>query len=216
VGGYDAAKGELSGRPAASRRSSRLSEPPEPGARGGSRSGRTRVEPPSSRLRTFEQRDGFFSVAHPGNWVAHEAARGYGVVIAPEGGIQDSGGGTEIVYGVVINHYEPFERRGGGTLEDATDDLVGQIRRTGPHLRPAGRVERARAVDGERALSLVLAGRNAATGVQERVAVVTRELADGHVLYALMVTPAEDSAALRPVFERMLGSLRVNDRVAHR
>jgi hypothetical protein len=31
-----------------------------------------------------------------------------------------------------------------------------------------------------------------------------------------MVAPHQDSASLRPVFDRMLDSLRVNDRMAHR
>jgi hypothetical protein len=216
VGGYAAAKEELRSQPAAARRTARLSPGVGPEGRGRTSSGRPRVEAPSSRLRTFQQRDGFFSVDYPSNWLVHEADRGYGVVIAPDGGIQDSRGGADIVYGVVINHYEPFDRRGSGTLEDATDDLVGQIRRTGPHLQPAGRAERQRSVDGARAFSMVLAGRNPATGLQERVTVVTRELPDEHVLYALMVAPGEDSPTLRPVFDRMLDSLRVNDRMAHR
>jgi hypothetical protein len=139
------------------------------------------------------------------------------VVIAPEGGIQDgSGRGQDIAYGVVINHYDPFDRSGSGTLEDATDDLVGQVRRTSPHLRPQGRPERQRAIDGARAMSVELLGPNPLTGTQERVTVVTRELPDGHVLYALFVAPRDDATTLRPGFNRMLDSLRVNDRTAHR
>jgi hypothetical protein len=63
---------------------------------------------------------------------------------------------------------------------------------------------------------VVLRGRSPLTGTEERVAVVTRELRDEHILYALLVTPLEDSPELRPVFDRMLDSLRVDDRVAHR
>jgi predicted Zn-dependent protease len=211
VGGYEEAKAALDRRTTDPRRASRQSPAPDTGARGG----RPRVEPPSSQVRSFRQRDGFFSVDYPGNWLVHEAPRGYGVVIAPQGGILDSRGRTEVVYGVVINHYDPFEGN-GGTLENATDDLVGQVRRTGPHLRPAGRSERTRTVDGARARSVALAGRNPETGLQEDVTVVTRELTDGHVLYALLVAPREGSAALQPVFARMLDSLRVNDRMAHR
>ena len=45
---------------------------------------------------------------------------------------------------------------------------------------------------------------------------LTRELRDDHVLYALLVAPRQDSPELAPVFERMVDSLRMNDRVAHR
>lgn len=217
VGGYSAAKEELRGRPAAARRTVRLSPGVEPEERGRGRSELPQVEAPSSRLRTFEQRDGFFSIDYPSNWLVHEADRGYGAVIAPEGGIQDGAGrGQDIVYGVVINHYEPFDRNGSGTLEDATDDLIGQIRRASPYLRAQGRAERQRAVDGARAMSVELLGRDPVTGAPERVAVVTRELSDDHVLYAIFVSPREDAPSLLPVFDRMLDSLRVNDRMAHR
>jgi hypothetical protein len=175
-----------------------------------------RVEAPSSRLRTFRQRDGLFTVQYPANWRVHEAARGYGVVFAPEGGVAASRGGSEVVHGVVINHYEPFEGRWGGTLEEATEDLLGQIRRTAPHLRPVGRPERQRTADGQRVLSTALAGRNPGTGVQESVTVVTRQLPDDHVLYALVVGPREDSAPLSRAFGVMLDTLRVDGRVAHR
>jgi hypothetical protein len=94
--------------------------------------------------------------------------------------------------------------------------VVGQIRRGSPHLRPRGRSETRRTVDGARGLSVVLRGRSPLTGAEEHVTVVTRELPDDHVLYALFVVPGEDSPSLRPVFDRMLDSLRVNDRVAHR
>ena len=47
------------------------------------------------------------------------------------------------------------------------------------------------------------------TGQEERVRVVTRELPDGHVLYALTIVPGSSSAALTPVLDRMVSSLRI-------
>lgn len=43
-----------------------------------------------------------------------------------------------------------------------------------------------------------------------------RELPDDHVIYALFITPARDYNELRPTFDRMVSSLRVNDDAAHR
>jgi beta-barrel assembly-enhancing protease len=217
VGEYASVKDELRGRPSSQRRTARLSPGAEPEERGRNRPALPRIEAPSSRMRTFQQRDGFFEIEYPSNWRAHEARRGYGVVIAPEGGIEDDGArGQNVLYGVVINHYDPFDRSGGGTLEEATDDLVGQIRRGSPHLRARGGSERRKTVDGARGLTVVLQGRSPLTGAEERVTVLTRELTDDHVLYALLVAPREDSPELTPVFDRMVDSLRVNDRVAHR
>ena len=103
-----------------------------------------------------------------------------------------------------------------GTLEEATDDLVRQILRGSPHLRIQAGSERRETIDAARGHSVVLSGRSPITGTEERVTVFTRELGDGHVLYALLVTPGRDYAQLEPVFERMVDSLRVNDRAAHR
>jgi hypothetical protein len=84
------------------------------------------------------------------------------------------------------------------------------------HLREAFGREQRRRIDGARGLVLVLQGVSPATGESERVRVVTRELTDGHVLYALFVTPGDETPRLEPAFDRMLESLRVDDRVAHR
>ena len=44
---------------------------------------------------------------------------------------------------------------------------------------------------------------------------MTRELGDGHVLYALLIAPDRDYAAVSPAFTRMVQSLRVNDETVH-
>jgi hypothetical protein len=120
------------------------------------------------------------------------------------------------VCGVILNHYDPFDGAGDGTLEEATDDLVRQVRRGSPHLREGSGAERRRSIDGARALSVDLQGRSPVTGEDERVRVLTRELTDGHVLYALFVTPRDEASRIEPTFERMVDSLRVDDRVVHR
>src|SRR6185436_9604893 len=117
---------------------------------------------------------------------------GLGVTIAPDGGVVDAGGKErDLIYGVVINHYEPFlndvdEADGrfsfqgapgepAGRIEsrtslaEATNDLVGQILRTNPTLKLVPDSQRTDTIDGAPALSLVLSGRSAATGAEERV-----------------------------------------------
>jgi hypothetical protein len=169
-------------------------------------------------MRTFRQRAGFYEIDYPDNWTAQAAPQGYGVVIAPRSGILEGSDGRQaVVYGVVVNHYDAFERdRRSGTLEDAADDVSRQIMRGNPHLQPSRGSERRETLDGARAVSLVLSGRSPVTGSQERVTVVTRELSDDHVLYALLIAPEDDYSQLSRAFERMLGSLRVDDRAAHR
>jgi hypothetical protein len=186
------------------------------------------IERPSSRMRSFHQRNDFFQIQYPENWRVSEASSGYGVTILPPGGEVRTNGQDILVYGVVINHYEPFEGSmggvwgsrngpvsGRGTLEQATNDLANELTRANAYLRPVPNSLRRQTLDGANALSVVLAGRSPVTGADERVTVFTRELPDGHVLYALFVAPAQDYAALSQTFQTMVASLRVNDRSAH-
>jgi predicted Zn-dependent protease len=62
VGGYAEAKDELRGQPSSSRKAARVSPGVEPEERGRRRAAAPRIDAPSRRERTFQQRDGFFSI----------------------------------------------------------------------------------------------------------------------------------------------------------
>ena len=192
-----------------------------PQSRRDNRVGSVRVEAPSSRFVDFRQRDDFFEMQIPSNWRAYEADNGFGVTIVPDGGVIDQGDGQQtIVYGVIVNHYDPFEGgynngRRSSSLDQATSDLVNQIRQTNTYLRSASRGRR-ETIDGEPALSTVLSGTSPVTGEEERVTVYTRQMGDGHVVYALLIAPGRDYGVMGPAFSRMLQTFRVNDQVAHR
>ena len=209
-----------------------------------------RVEAPSTRYTSFRQKNDFFEIQIPSNWRAYDAQNGFGVTIVPDGGVVDTGNGQQgLVYGVVVNHYDPFEGTAGRrnpTLAQATTDLVRQIRESNTHLRPGG-AGRGMGGGGQRqgggagqrqgigggargqgigggqrqgvgsgvGMTRVLAGVSPVTGEQERVTLVTQQMGDGHVLYALLIAPERDYAAMSPAFSRMVQSLRVNDQSAH-
>jgi len=85
-----------------------------------------------------------------------------GATIAPQNGIADLNGRNEIVYGAVINHYEPFNGATGNiTLASATTDLLNQIVQNSPHLRVIARSSNL----------TTLRGKNPNTGITERVTV---------------------------------------------
>jgi Zn-dependent protease with chaperone function len=214
--GYAEMHDEIGGRPSSSRRTA-AQEREQPRRGQVERAEPVEIGAPARQLRTFAQRSGFYEIGYPTNWQAYPAQRGYGVVIAPPSCIQSlRGGGENIACGVILNHYEPFDGGSEFSLQEATDDLVAQVRRSSPHLREAtGRSERER-IDGARGLAVELSGSSPVTGQNERVRVVTRELTDGHVLYALFVTPGDEASRLQPTFDRMVDSLRVDDRVVHR
>ncbi len=189
------------------------------------RSGEINVEPPSSRFVNYRQPSDFFSLDIPENWRAYESDNGVGVTFVPDGGVIDTGNGQQsIVYGAIINHFDPFQGQGqgqggsnrrGASLQVATDDLVREIQQSNQHLRVTSRARR-QDVDGQPGLSLVMSGTSPATGQEERVTVSTRELSDGHVVYGLFIAPGRDYSAMSSTFSRMMNSLQVNEQAEHR
>ena len=194
------------------------------------------IERPSTRFSRFSQANGFFTIDYPNNWQAYGS--GYAVSIAPAGGVVTQSNGRQTLhYGVIVNHYAPFEgetdrwnqslRRNYSPfedrttqprayLEDATDDLVRTILESNPHLQATTGSAQVETIDGETAFSVRLWGRSPVTGDTERVMVYTRGLPDSHVVYVITVAPEQDADALAPTFQRMVQSLRVNDAAAHR
>ncbi len=204
--------------PASSRQAQRRPEDPRSADGRETRPVDVRVERPSSRFERFEQRNGFFTIEHPDNWRVY-ASDGYAVSIAPEGGVVETANGQEaLLYGLIVNHYEPFEAtdRRRGSLEDATDDLVRQITRSNPYLRAQDDSPRPTQIDGASALSVVLSGRSPVTGEEERVTVFTRGLPDDHVIYALCIVPGRDYDSLSRTFSQVMRTLRINDEAVHR
>jgi hypothetical protein len=180
------------------------------------------IERPSRRFRTFEPRGGAYAVEYPDNWRVYEGDNDWAVTLAPEGGLAGERGGEQgVVYGMIINRYDPFEssdgsgrrsgRDDGPDLEQATDDLVEQILRTNAYLRRSSRSARREEIDGGRALSVSLSGRSPLTGQDERVTVLTRELRRGEVIYSLLIAPSREYGDLEDTFDRMVESLRVNE-----
>jgi Zn-dependent protease with chaperone function len=229
VGGLDTVKSRLRGMGAAPSMAQIARGATASSGSSGTSSGETAtmgtIAQPSTRMRTYRNRSNFFEIEYPENWRVAESS-GYGATFLPEGGaVRTSNGGDALVYGVVINHYEPFAGepgdifnqpvRGQGTLEQATNDLANQLIQGNTHLRVVPNSTRRQTIDNGRALSVVLSGRSPVTRQEERITVLTRELPDGHIIYALFVAPARDYSALANSFQRMVSTLRVNDQSYH-
>jgi beta-barrel assembly-enhancing protease len=180
-----------------------------------------KVAAPSSSWRKFSNRSGAYEIAYPSNWRVYDSG-GFGVTIAPEGGMGTVGGKTEVVYGLIVNHYDPFGNtprsylRDGRasqsvTLEDAANDLIGQVRQGSPHLQVISGSGQQLRLDGKTAYAASLRGRNPNTRLDERVTVVTRALPDGHLIYVLFVTPEQDAQRYSSVLNQVVQSINVND-----
>ena len=179
------------------------------------------VAPPSSSMRTYTSQSGVYRINYPANWQIVDQGS-TGVTLAPQGGVGNANGRNEIVYGAVINHYDPFGNtgsylRGSGssTMEDATNDLIAQIRSGSPYLTEVrGSGQRFRMNNGT-ALAATLRGTNPSTGIAERVTVVTRQLADDHLLYLLFITPDREAQNYNGVLQAMVSSMQIDPNRPH-
>jgi hypothetical protein len=177
-----------------------------------------RVSAPSRQLRTYTDSERLYAVNYPSNWKVYDG-NGHAVTLAPEGGVGNVGGQTEIVYGAIVNHYEPFgnvrSRSGRYTMEQATDDLIQQIRKGSPHLSVVRGSQSEFRLAGGRGLGATLAGVSRNTGLRERVTIVTRQLADGHLVYMLFIVPDAEAANYSQLLTAMVNSLQVSDSGRH-
>jgi beta-barrel assembly-enhancing protease len=185
------------------------------------------VPAPSSSWRKFSNRSGAYEIAYPSNWRVYDNDS-FGVTIAPEGGVGNVGNKTEIVYGLMVNHYDPFGNtprsylRDGRsssnrqvTLQDATNDLIAQVRQGSPHLGVVRGSGQQFKLDGKTAMSATLRGTNPNTRLNERVTLVTRALPDGHLIYVVFVTPEQEAQRYASVLNQVVQSINVNDTHAH-
>lgn len=183
------------------------------------------VPAPSTTMRTFTAPSGVYQISYPSNWRVYQQGD-VAATIAPEGGVGDINGRSEVVYGAMINHYAPFNSgsrsylRGTSagsnvTLQNATNDLLGQITQSSPHLKLISNSGQQFNLDGRTALAASLRGTNPNTGIQERVTVVTRQLGDEHLVYLLFVTPEKDASRYSPVLQAMVNSMQVDETQRH-
>jgi len=186
-----------------------------------SNSGTISVDAPSRTWRTYRDRNGLFAVQYPSNWRVYESGTS-AVTIAPEGGVGSVGTSNEIVYGMMINHYDPFGNtagsylqqqgtRSGTTLKTATEDLLREVQRNSPHLAVIRGSSQQFNLDGRTAISAALRGRNPNTGITERVTLVTRQLPDAHLIYMVFVTPEQEAANYSSVLQNVVKSIQIDE-----
>jgi predicted Zn-dependent protease len=174
------------------------------GRRGGS-SGDSRptgrVAPPSSTFTRYSEGD-IFEVSVPSNW--RELQDNDGVTFAPEGAYGAVNGQNVFTHGLQIG----LTRSEGRDLRTSTDALVEAFSRGNPDLRGGSRYERV-SVDGRDALRTTLTNVNEVTRQSETIQLVTTELPNGDLFYALGVAPTSAYGSYRGVFNRIVASIRV-------
>lgn len=157
---------------------------------------------PSSNLKVFTHND--YEISYPENWQVF-GDQSSNVTIAPKSGVSQNA----VAYGAMIATYQPEES--GESLDLATHELIVMLKQSNPDLKLIGHDETIR-VSGGKGRSAELVGSSPVKdaqgkSLQERDWLVTVARKDGTVLYLIFISPDNDSAAMRPAFERMLRTL---------
>ncbi len=151
------------------------------------------------------QADGF-SFDIPANWKAYGNQRS--ALIGPPGGFARSadGGAGNVVYGLLTDQYRPPSGVRGAAAMDA---LIHEIGEDNSGFTPG--TQQQISLNGLAAQSIDCDNPSANSGHGEHDWVVAFEQRDASLRYFVFVAPTPDFEALRPAFNRILHSLRVND-----
>ena len=168
------------------------------------------VGEPSGSLRTMQH--SAYTIQYPSNWQAYGDANST-VTIAPQGGLrQDQSGQSAVAFGVIIDGFDSENQE--DTLDQETHELIQSLQHANPQLRQVGRDEDIR-VNGVSAKSADLIGvspiADSSGGQQrERDWLVSIRMANGSLVYLVFIAPQNDYNRLRPTFEQMLRTFRLN------
>ncbi len=177
------------------------------GSGGGGGSGGTastgKPAPPSERFRSFK--NDHIQISYPENW--QKGGQGDFVAFFPERGVvQDAQGNQGLAYGAQVNLFEAHADRSGPlTVEEATDQLIEELRRPNPRLRVTRGHDRIR-IGGVRGLSTFLSN-DSPVGGRETDWLLTFMRPEG-LLYFVFVAPEKDYDAYEAAFQGMADSIR--------
>ena len=156
---------------------------------------------PSTRMQTLNAQD--LQLRYPDNWRSY--GQGSAITLAPDGGIVNN----SLAYGMMVQTFEPhYDRQGRISLEEATDQLLDDLRRSNPNMRITRSHDRTR-VGGRTALSTELSNQSPA-GSREVDWVITVLDQDGLLNYFVGVAPSADFSRYNRAFNDILDSVKFN------
>jgi Zn-dependent protease with chaperone function len=161
------------------------------------------VPAPSRQYRTV-QGGQLFTVSVPSNWQA--VTSNTSIKYVPQNAFGDYNGQSTLTHGVELG----VARASARNLQQATQTLIEGFVRSNDGMQIVGR-EEVFQLSGRQAIVTPLEGRSALGGV-ERVEVHTTMLNNGDLFYLLTVVPTREIGAYGAAFDRVVRSVRLNDR----
>jgi Zn-dependent protease with chaperone function len=162
-----------------------------------------RVDPPSTQYRNYDEGN-IFRVSVPSNW--RELPNNDTVTFAPDGGYGDYNGQSTFTHGIEFG----VARNESHDLQTASEELVNDLARGNPRLsRPSG--FRRSSLDGRSALQTTLDNVSEVTGRSEQIQLMTTQMRNGNLFYAIAVVPDDEASAYRSTFNKVVGSVSLRD-----
>lgn len=155
---------------------------------------------PSGSFRSLNL--GFMSMQYPSNWQESGDQQSQ-VTIAPSAGVS----GNAISYGVVVNAAQPPSGQ-SMSIDQMTNAIVQNLIQTNQGMQAAGKPQSIN-VNGVTGRSVDLIGTSPIQGQRERDWLVTLPRNDGSFLFMVFISPERDFDSLRPTYEQMLKSVRL-------
>jgi Zn-dependent protease with chaperone function len=156
---------------------------------------------PSDQLTEVHQNG--ISISYPANWST--ASGKNSLTIAPKAGVSQNA----IAYGVIVSGAEDPN---AGSLDQVVDDLIKNLLQSNPGMHQSGDLRQV-SVNGASGRSADLFGNSPVQqngkALAEHDWLVLLPRSGGIYLYLIFIAPENDFAALRPTYQKMLDSLRV-------
>ena len=144
-----------------------------------------------------------FSISYPSNWST--ASGQNSITIAPKAGVSENA----VAYGAIVS---TVQDQNAGSVAQAAQDLVQNLQQSNPGLHQNGDV-RSITVGGTEGRAADLFGNSPVQQNGKPLAehdwLVVLPRPGGDYLYVVFIAPENDFAALRPTYQKMLNSVRL-------
>ncbi|MEW6211509.1 MAG: M48 family metallopeptidase [Acidobacteriota bacterium] len=161
----------------------------------------SRPDPPSENFTEYEAGDRSFLIRRPDNWDALEADSS-NVILAPRGAYGRMKDSIVVTHGIFIGAIYV----NADTLEEATRMFVEQQLKANRDFRATSLSQPVTFGDRE-GFATILSGLSTITGVTEIDIIYTAVTGDGRLFYLITISPEDEFAAYKPVFERIIASI---------
>jgi Zn-dependent protease with chaperone function len=158
------------------------------------------VPPPSSQTRQYNAGN-IVTANIPNNWKEFPNQNDNSIWFAPSGAYGDNG----ISHGVILG-----EIKGTGNFQQDTQNYVNSIAQSESYQQQ-GNYQKV-TISGRTGARVLLSGKSSIHGGTEYATVYTTQLSNGNLLYLITVVPQNQSSSYQNAFNKLVNSIRINDR----